>query len=162
LTAKGVADIIRTVEVGIARRVSRRLEDELDDRGVANHTIRFLDVLVDSFPDLKAVDEGEKAPAELRRDSLLGSATMVRVLAGVYYDLVRKEDGPRRSDDEVTKFFEKFADHMEVPIEDGWSATGLFKESGMAPEASQGDLRKLVTTVVEWEESEGDLPAWLQ
>ena len=67
LTAKNVADIIRTVQVGAARRVSRRIEDELEERKVAENANRFLDVIEDAFPDPPEVKEGTKAPAELRR-----------------------------------------------------------------------------------------------
>jgi hypothetical protein len=61
---------------------------------------------------------------------------------------------------EVTAFFRKFVDHLDIPIADpgAWKATGLFKESGMAPEASQGDLRKLVTQITRWAKDE---PDWL-
>src|SRR5262249_42773937 len=102
LTAKNVADIIRTVQVGPARRSSKTLESELGERQVAESADRFFDVMEDAFPDIAAVKEGEEAPAELRRDSLLGSATMVRVLAGVYYELVVAEDGKHMTDGEAT------------------------------------------------------------
>jgi hypothetical protein len=164
LTAKNVADIIRTVQVGVARRVSRKLEDELDDRTVAGNATRFLDVLVDAFPDLETVMEGQTSPQELRRNSLLGSATMLRVFAGVYYELVRAEPEAgrlRMTDDEVTAYLSKYVKHMAAPLdkESPLFKTGLFKESGMAPEASQGDLRQLVDKFVTWAETE---PDWLQ
>jgi DNA-sulfur modification-associated len=162
MTAKNVADIIRTVQVGAARRISRRLEDELEERRVAENTTRFLDVMEDAFPDLKAIEDGHKAPGELRHESLLGSATMLRIFAGVYHELVMRDENPadRMTDSEATTFLGKFADHLGVPIEDdgAWKATGLFKESGMAPEASQGDIKKLVDVIVGWSEEE---PEWL-
>ena len=92
LTAKHVADIVRTVQVGAARRVSRRLETELEDRKVAENAKRFLDVIEEAFPELQAVEEGGKSASELRSESLLGSATMLRVLAGVYHELVIADD----------------------------------------------------------------------
>lgn len=162
LTAKHVADIIRTVQVGAARRVSKRLEDELEERRVAENAERFLDVAEDAFPDLTAIEDGQMSPSELRGESLLGSATMLRVLAGVYHELViaDKEPADRMTDGEVTKFFAKLAPHLVAPVsEDGaWRATGVFMDSGMAPQASQGDVRKLVTTIIEWSE---DTPEWL-
>ena len=98
---------------------------------------------MDAFPDLAAVMEGKKAPQELRRDSLLGSATMLRIFAGVYYDLVRAEPVAgelRMTDDEITAYLAKFEKHMAAPLykKSPLFETGLFKESGMAPEASQG------------------------
>lgn len=152
LTAKNVADLIRTVQVGAARRISKRLEDELEERRVAENADRFLDVLEDAFADLKAIEEGQKSPAELRRESLLGSSTMIRVLAGVYHELVIAEsDGDQMTDGEAASFLGKLGGYMHAPIADGgpWSPS-LFKDSGMAPQASQGDIKKLVDVIVEW------------
>jgi len=160
LTAKNVADITRTVQVGAARRISKRLEDELEERKVAENANRFLDVAEDAFPDLRAVEQGEIAPAELRRDSLLGSATMLRVLAGVYHELVIDESaGSRLTDGEATKFLAKLSGHMGAPISSAGPWThGLFLDSGMAPQASQGDIKKLVDLIVSWSENS---PEWM-
>ena len=161
LTAKNVADIIRTVQVGAARRISKRMEDELEERQVAENTNRFLDVVEDAFPDLKAVEDGQKSPAELRRESLLGSATMIRVLAGAYHELVIAErDSDRMTAGEATKFLGGLAGHMGAPIVDSgpWSP-GLFLDSGMAPQASQGGIKKLVDAIVEWSDN---TPEWMQ
>ena len=159
LTAKHVADIIRTVQVGVARRISKRLEGELEERRVAEDAQRFFDVAEEGFPQLKAVREGEASASELRRDSLLGSATMLRVLAGVYHDLTSAELD-RMTDGEVTTFFRALSGHMVAPVDsDGaWKATGVFMDSGMAPQASQGDVRKLTSEIVDWAK---DPPAWL-
>lgn len=161
LTAKHLADIIRTVEVGVSRRISRRLEDELNDRQIAERTKRYLDVLVEAFPEIEEIEKGELSSAELRRSSLLGSSTMLRVLAGVYHDLTLADDhSSRKSDDEVIAFFKKLSKHTYAPIsEDGaWRATGVFMDSGMAPQSSQGDVRKLTTTIAAWAD---EPPQWL-
>jgi hypothetical protein len=159
LTAKNVADVIRTVQVGSVRRISKRLESELDERTVAEAAERFLDVMEDAFPDLAAVGAGTMAPAELRRESLLGSATMFRVLAGVYYELIAADEGPKKTDGEATAFLGKLAGVMGAPISDTgpWSPS-LFKDSGMAPQASQGDVKTLVDTIVDWAK---ESPAWM-
>jgi DndB-like DNA-sulfur modification-associated protein len=161
LTAKHLADIVRTVEVGVSRRISKRLEDELIDRQVAERTMRFLDVLVDSFPEFQAIEKGELSSPELRRSSLLGSSTMLRVLAGVYHDLPINEDEPgdRMSDGEVSEFLKKLAPHMYAPIseEGAWKATGRVHgqrngapvEPGRCQETNQHDPRS------------GEEPAWL-
>lgn len=161
LTAKNVADVIRTVQVGAARRISRKQEGELDERDLAEGANRFLDLLENAFPDLRKVREGEKSPAELRRNSLLGSATMIRVFAGVYHDLVLG-DGNESSmtDGEATRFFSKLAGHMKAPIaKRGPWTRGLFLDSGMAPQASQGDIKKLVDNIVRWSNKP---PAWMR
>jgi hypothetical protein len=94
---------------------------------------------------------------------------MIRVFAGVYHELVvaERESEERLTDSEATNLLAQFADHMSIPIDDegAWRATGLFKESGVAPEASQGDVRKLVDTIVGWLEDDpyyrSSKPGWL-
>ncbi len=160
LTAKHLADITRTVQVGVARRISKRLEGELEERRVAEDAQGFFDVLEDAFPQIKAIHDGTMAAPELRRESLLGSATMLRVLAGVHHDLT--EPGPdRMTDGEVTEFFRRLSTHMKAPIAEkgAWRATGVFMDSGMAPQASQGDVRKLTSEIVSWARN---MPDWLK
>ncbi|HEV7769224.1 MAG TPA: DNA sulfur modification protein DndB [Solirubrobacterales bacterium] len=159
LTAKHLADLIRTVQVGVARRISKKLEAELDERVVSDDAQRFLDVIETAFPQLQAIRKGEKSPSELRAESLLGSATILRVLAGVYHDLTAA--GPNRmTEGEVADFFASLVSHMDAPIaEDGaWKATGVFVDSGMAPQASQGSLRKLTGEIVAWARNP---PGWI-
>lgn len=162
LTGKHLADLVRTVEVGVSRRISKRLEDELNDRTVAERSKRFLDVVVESFPEMQAIEKGEMSAPELRQASLLGSSTMLRVLAGVYHDLVTNEEKPaeKMTDDEVTEFFKKLAPHMYAPISEtgAWRKTGVFMDSGMAPQSSQGDVRKLTNTIVDLAKNK---PNWL-
>ncbi|MCA1702772.1 MAG: hypothetical protein LC808_05675 [Actinobacteria bacterium] len=83
LGAKHVADIVRSVAVGVDGRVGRRLEDELREDALVELTNGFLDAIVDGFPDLGRVADGNVTPEELRRVSLLGSTSMLRVL-GVF------------------------------------------------------------------------------
>jgi len=106
------------------------------------------------FTPAAIISEAKVRSARLRtvpsRNGLPGSATMLRVFAGVYHELVIADPEPgseRMTDGEATKLFAKFVDHMEAPLgeESPLRKTGLFKESGMAPEASQGDLKKLVS-----------------
>ena len=140
------------LEVGPARRVSRRLEDELDERSARSHTARFLDVIVDRFPDLAAVSDGgwraaTSAPKKPRR-----ARTMIRIIAGAYHELVLGIAilRYRMTNSEVTAYFSRLAPHMEIPINDDWKNTGLFKESGMARKASQGDVERLADKIADW------------
>jgi len=159
LTAKHLADVIRTVQVGVARRISKQLEAELDERIVAKDAHRFLDLLVDAFPELAAVRDDELSPQQLRRTSLLGSATMLRVLAGAYHDLT-VPGSDSMSEAEVIGYFHKLGAHLRAPIAAGsaWRETGVFVDSGMAPQASQGDVRKLTSEIVRWGRKP---PRWL-
>ncbi len=87
---------------------------------------------------------------------------MIRTLAGVYHDLTTMDEDPskRKTDGEVTTFFAKLAPHMKAPIDENgaWRAIGVFMDSGMAPQASQGDVRKLTTEITKWADKP---PTWL-
>jgi hypothetical protein len=156
LGAKHVADIIRTVTVGLAGRVGRRQENELREAGLVENTNNFLDTLMGGFPALESVVDGSSTPEVLRKTSLLGSATMLRVLAGVYHELA-KDDW---SDDEIQEFFSKLAPIMGAPIKKGspWMEAGVFSDGAMAPKARRQDLQALARTTIRWAR---ETPKWL-
>ena len=91
LGARHVADLIRSVAVGIDGRVGKRLEDELREDALVDDTNRYLDTLLEAFPQLVALADGELTPEELRKTSLLGASTILRVLAGVYHELRKQK-----------------------------------------------------------------------
>jgi hypothetical protein len=153
--AKHVADVIRTVTVGIQGRVGRRQEDELREAELVEKTNAFLDTLVEGFDVLDQVVEGKKVPEALRKESLLGSTTLLRVLAGVYHELATS-----KSDDEIAEFFSKLAPHMSAPVteESRWLETEVFEVGATAPRARRQDLETLTEKIVEWALRK---PAWL-
>jgi hypothetical protein len=158
--AKHVAEIIRTLAVGIEGRIGRRLEDELREDALIQKTNNFLDVLLTAFPPLDAVVDGEITPDELRKTSLLGSTVMHRVLAGVYAELV---DRHKFDDDDVTEFFRKLAPHMENAVgEDSIWLTkvddDVFSQGALAPRSRRQDLKSLRDTIVNWATTD---PQWL-
>ncbi len=156
--AKHVTDIIRAVQVGGTGRVSKRAEAELSEITVARQAMTFLDTLVDSFDDLAAVRDGVLDPAELRRNSLLGSSTMIRALAGAYHDFAHtgivKDPATKDklSKKDIEAAFGQLVPTLAVPVEVGspWLSTGVFIEGTSAPSARAGDVRKLEAAIVEW------------
>jgi hypothetical protein len=156
LGAKHVADIIRTVTVGLAGRVGRRQENELREAELVENTNRFLDVLTGGFPALESLIDGSSTPEDLRKTSLLGSTTMLRVLAGVYQELAKDD----MSDDEIQEFFSKLAPFMAAPIqnESPWMEAGVFSSGAMAPKARRQDLEALARTTIRWAR---ETPKWL-
>jgi DNA-sulfur modification-associated len=158
LGAKHVVDIIRTVNIGITGRVGRRLESELQEGAVVQRSNEFFDVLLEAFDDLAGVADGTLAAEDLRKRSLLGSSTMLRVLAGVYHDL-SAENYP---DEEISDFFRSLAPHMTAPIAKGspWLAirTKVFAVGANAPTARAQDLRSLAEEVASWIDGR---PSWL-
>lgn len=151
--AKHVADIIRAVTVGISGRVSRRQEDELKDDALVEKANNFLDALTAGFSSLDDVTEGSLTPEQLRKSSLLGSTTMMRILAGVYHELVES-----MSDEDVVDFFNKLAPFIAAPVKEGspWLATGVFAPGAYAPMARRQNLDSLTRTIVGWARKEPD------
>ncbi|MHB8398674.1 MAG: DNA sulfur modification protein DndB [Candidatus Limnocylindrales bacterium] len=160
LGAAHAVDITRAVNLGIAGRVSRRQEDELDEGALVQRAHEFFDVLVDSFPELAAVTDESLSPVDLRKRSLLGSSTMLRILAGVYYELLQKNYG----DEEIGDFFRLLSRHMDGPIAEGspWLRihSKVFTAGAMAPLARRQDLRSLTDEIASWVDPL-DQPDWL-
>lgn len=154
--AKHVSDVIRAVAVGISGRIGRRQEGELYEAELVEKTNAFLDIYMGAFPDIERLVEGKLKPEDLRKTSLLGSTTMLRVLAGSYHELAKD-----MSDDEIRDYFATLAPHMGAPITQAspWMDTGVFHEGSMAPNARRQDLETLVSTIVSWARK---APAWLK
>ena len=160
LGAAHVVDITRAVHVGISGRVSRRQEDELDEGALVQHVHEFFNMLVESFPDLTEIADGTLSPVELRQRSLLGSSTMLRVLAGVYYELTRQNYG----EDDIVDFFRRLSPHMTAPIAEGSPWLGIrskvYAVGAAAPTARRQDLRSLTEEIASWIDEEVR-PSWL-
>lgn len=157
--AKGVADIVRGVLVGGSGRVGKNKEEEFT-RNQADASARvktFLDILLASFEDLRAVKESEISPIDLRKESMLGSLTVLRVLAAAYHELTKPKEGDDGVDpmsrSETQTFFRSLEPKLrEIPIEqDGlWASTGFFQVGASAPLASQGAIAGLTKQLVSW------------
>ena len=180
-SVKSVADIVRTLQVGIAGRITRQREETLDESKLIDDAILFLDTLVDGFNDFMAIRDNVLTPPELRQRSLLASVSMQRVLAGVYHDLLtasqtnlvyppRDPDDPDkirvprpRSRAEVIRFFQSLAPLMAAPLgEDSiWvrEAPQQFAPGTSAPRATSRDLKELTLTVRNWAI---ETPEWLK
>ena len=144
VTLKDLANIARTLAVGLAGRVTARLEDELKEDKIANDTLNFLSALSEGFDDLRRVSEGHLAPSELRKQSLLGSVTVLRVLADVY-----KQIGNHT---EAVEFFKGLSSRMTLPVAKSspWLKSQAFKVGAMAPTARMGDQQNLSKTIMGW------------
>lgn len=180
-SAKSVADIVRTLQVGIAGRITRQREETLDESKMIDDARRFLDTLVEGFTDYLAIADNVLTPQELRQRSLLASVSMQRVLAGVYHDLLtasqtnlvyppRDPDDPDkirvprpRSRAEVVRFFQSLAPFMAAPLREDsiWvrEAPQQFAPGTSAPRVTPRDLRELTTTIRNWAI---ETPEWLK
>jgi hypothetical protein len=171
LGAKSLADVCHGVIVGRGR-VGKRVRDEIErnEKAWTERIQDFLNAIFDSFPDLKRLQRLEIDAPTLKAESLLGSATMLRVLAIVWHELVHEEDGPELSVSDMKAFFAELEPHLrcfqEVVVTNGkgeqvvkygvpgddpvWSVTGVFQAGNKAPSARQGDINRLGEVVASW------------
>ncbi|MBV9545233.1 MAG: hypothetical protein JOY61_12765 [Chloroflexi bacterium] len=108
-----MADIVRTLGVGPRGRFSAERERQFTEQQLVDITTPFLDALLESFDDLDDVANGEIAPRDLRERSLLGSATMIRALAGAWYELKEEHSF---SDDQVGRYFSGIQSVTDSPL----------------------------------------------
>ena len=153
--AGSLADIIRTVAVGINGRVSAAQEKTLNQKLLATEANRFFEVMHKSFAELESVASGNTDMGTLRKSSILGSSTMLRVMAGVYFEL--KSAGVSVTD--IMEFFKKISQHTAAPISSKnasgkmWlSATteGAFTDGANAPGSRAQAVKELVAAIVGW------------
>jgi hypothetical protein len=108
-------------------------------------------------------DDFSKPAIEFRKNSLLSSGTMFRVLAGVWFELTSSTNAqgkaikPRMSVEDATKFFASLAPHMQLPIKTGnkWLTTGVFPSPAAgavvtAPGSRNQELKKLTLEITNW------------
>lgn len=173
--AKTVADIVRSVIVGTGR-VGKRVEQEVasSEDVYLKQVSEFLDTLVASFADLQALIDGDVEAPELRHESLLGSSTMLRVLAIVWHKL--REGDPENGVSpmpvgKIETFFRELDPHMrsfkDVKTTDRatgdtktkygmptghplWMPTGSFLPGSKAPQARQGTIKSLSDQMAAW------------
>ncbi len=160
LGARHVVDLVRTVNLGIWSRVSKRQESELDEGTLVQRANEFFDMLLEAFPDLAAVADGTLSTPDLRQRSLLGSSTMLRVLGGVFYDLDKKG----YSDEEIAELFTRLSVFMNAPLaaDSPWLTirSAVFQPGASAPTARAQDLRSLTEEISEWIDPRMQ-PGWL-
>ena len=161
LGARHVVDIVRTANLWAL--VARQPPAGVGASGGAlvQGANEFFDILVVTFGDLASVADGELAPPDLRKRSMLGASTMLRVLAGVYHDLIEQN----YSEEEITDLFKRLAPWMAAPIpaDSPWVRSirsQVFDPGASAPRSRRQDLTSLNKEIAEWID-EGDRPDWL-
>ena len=170
LGTKNLADIARGVAVGPGR-VGRRARDEIEKSEAKwmGRIEEFLATAFGAFGDLARLTRKEIDAPQLRGESLLGSATTLRVLAIAWHELLY-EDNPVTVGD-VKQFFAKLDPHMRcfeevlvtnsrgelekrtgVPLEHPvWGQTGgKFQPGWKAPSGRISDINDLGKTVARW------------
>jgi len=157
ISGRNLVDIVRHTVVGIDGRMTARREADMKESAIANIAEAFFLCLVDSFPELQELQSEEITPSELREKSMLGSPTMLRVLAGAFHTLAvdisdeRKAHVKTGGEIDARLLFANLSEEMGFPISDGWLKTGVFPgPEAKAPSSRSQDLKKLTTYVTAW------------
>lgn len=157
MTAKNVAEVAKSVKVGFSGRVSRRMDIEMKEDQVAKDVKSFFDGLTEAFPPLKAIQLGQVTANDLRATSLLGAPSFIRILAGVYHDLMLPHEHAWKRD-MVIDFFKKLAPHVSsdgAPVYPGsiWlehMPDGVFTSGSATPSGRRQDLQTAHDKIVDW------------
>lgn len=151
LGAKHVSDMLRAITVGHGR-IGRTLEKTLDERAMAKEFDAFLDALIEAFPLLTSLENGDIDAAELRAESLVGSNVMLRAFAAAWFEL--KQAGWTSA--EIEAAFVTFEPHMGPVFadpDDTWFKTGVFQpvdgKSTTSPTSRAQDFRTLTSFIVD-------------
>lgn len=151
-TARHVADIVRAVQVGLEGRIGKVQERVLSDHKVAEDARSFLDLAVETFPQLQALQIGQVSAQTLRSTTLLGSPAMMRVLAGVYHDL--QSEKHQWSREKVAEFFKVIEPHLlgGAHLNSIWikyMPDEAFSINSYSPNGRGQDIRGIVKTLVD-------------
>ncbi len=152
LTASHVAEISRVVALGLEGRFGRRAEKEMKEATIAKDVKLFLDLIIRAFPILQSLMNGQTTPVLMRSTSMLSSAVFVRVLAGVYHDLVNKRGWQV---EDVETFFANLAQHTNAPAHPNsiWklhAPAESFAEGAWSPSGRRQDTKALFQAVTLW------------
>lgn len=165
LSLKDVVNVVQALQLPLGRRWTHKLEAELKDQPITRQVTAFFEGLFDAFPELKSVREGETPASELRATgtqvSLLGSATMIRVLAAAYRTLSNGDEAHEpMSHEDIMAFFSTLpmeAGSTDPDDEDAdpklssvWVETGKFAHPYTSPSARLGDIRVLANDIAQW------------
>ena len=160
LGAKHVIEIVRSVNVGVMGRITKKREAELDEEEIVENAMAFLDTLVEGFPELAEVADGTSTPGQLRASRITASITMLRVLAGVFHNLVLapEEEEDRWPAEDVAEFFGRLAPHMVAPVPTGsiWLTAEEFKDvpdftrGAYGPQARSQNIKHLTEVITGW------------
>lgn len=98
---------------------------------------------------------------EVREQSLLGSSTMLRVLAGAHHSMAVDLSDERHAhvttagDARARQLFSAMSGHMGYPVAPEWLATDVFPtKDAKAPSSRAQDLKALTTAIAGWGEGQ--------
>lgn len=166
MSLANLRDITRHVCFGIVGKVTESREAAIKDSNAFEISQHFVNALIESSQKLGKISDGSYEPSTLKFESLLGSMTIWRCLAGAYHELAVevvdnkslrwKESGHEKFVTMATAAINK----MQIVEKDGqrtlnagWYQTDCFNPSGLSPLSRTQDLKGLTNLFVAWAES---------
>ena len=165
MSLSNLRDVVSNVCFGIAGRVTAGRERDFTDTNANAMAEHFIEAMLESSTALNSVIDGSYLPKELRNDSLLGSITIWKCLAGAYHELaVTIDKNVFRWNEEGHKKFVEMArsaiNQMEINEWDGsrtvnehWYETQCFNPGEASARSRSQDLKNLTALFVAWAKS---------
>lgn len=163
MALSNVRDIVRHTCFGIKGKVTMAREKEIIDANAFDVTENFFRAVTEAVPQVASIAEMKYLPMTLREESLLGSVTIWRCLAGSYNDLAVKmidnkelrwdkqgHDSFVRMLSELHKRMKITSNGGEKRISPSWAETGCFNPNETAPRSRSQDLRNLSALFTQW------------
>ena len=146
LSLQNVVDVVSAANTGINGWIPQARRATLNDESAYQVATRVLDALCWAFDELTDVCEDAVSPLQLRETTLLGSVSMLRVLAASYHNLaVRNGEVLESGDAHARALFHVLNEHMALPIDDLWWSSEVFaRRDAKGPRARRQDLQSLV------------------
>ena len=166
MSLANLREIVRHTCFGIKGKVTLAREQQISDDNAFEITQRFFQAMEESVPALKNIAQSTYLPITLRQESLLGSITIWKALAGSYNDLaVTVVDNKflKWDQDGHQNFIRMMSDvskKMKITTVDGsksvassWAATGVFNAGEVSPQSRSQDLKALSALFTAWAKS---------
>ena len=149
-----LAEVVRSLRKGIIGRFSAQDEESTEVQSLVKDTNEFFSVLRNGFKPLADIASGKATPSQLRSTHLVMSATMIRILAAVYHELVK--DGVDKA--VITDYFRSLDRVGRTPLNSNtpvgrmWvkSSNGAFADGESAPGSRTQAKKDVVQQLLTW------------
>jgi hypothetical protein len=166
MSLANLRDVVRHTAFGIKGKVTMAREQQIDDNNACDILQKFFVAMIDAVPALQEIINGTSVPKTLRHDSLLGSVTIWRCLAGSYNDLAveivdnRRLEWDKAGHEKFVEMLKETSKKMKITSTAGskkilgnWAETGCFNPGEASPRSRSQDLRNLSALFSAWAES---------
>lgn len=166
ISGKNLKDIVTVLATGAGASLTARKRDQINPKHLTTIAEKFFDALAQEFTELTEVLDGDATVAALRESTLLASSTVLRALAGAYFELAVDSSDEKANfvttngDHLARKLFSQLSGRMDLPIEPEWLGTGVFPSlESKAPGARAQELRTLTNAFIDWANTGVVLPS---